>query len=197
MAAVAAVYRRSLLSRLLCFSTRPSSCGDLLPSTRSFAVSPSPQNPAAVSQLMRSGFGESSHIWRRFSSATTVQELLGEVAREKQRERAEKKIAGVEVGNDDDEEDEDYMGVEKLIEKLEKQNAKERGDVNMYEEPTDSDSDEDDEALTAEKMEDEFKRKFDKHEELLQSFVDAGNWFLVSNLISFFLTFASNFGKCW
>lgn len=126
-----------------------------------------------------------------------MQELLGEVAREKQRERAEKKIAGVEVGNDDDEEDEDYMGVEKLIEKLEKQNAKERGDVNMYEEPTDSDSDEDDEALMAEKMEDEFKRKFDKHEELLQSFVDAGNWFLVSNLISFFLTFASNFGKCW
>lgn len=126
-----------------------------------------------------------------------MQELLGEVAREKQRERAEKKIAGVEVGNDDDEEDEDYMGVEKLIEKLEKQNAKERGDVNMYEEPTDSDSDEDDEALMAEKMEDEFKRKFDKHEELLQSFVDAGNWFLVSNLISFFLTFASIFGKCW
>lgn len=119
------------------------------------------------------------------------------MAREKQRERAEKKIAGVEVGNDDDEEDEDYMGVEKLIEKLEKQNAKERGDVNMYEEPTDSDSDEDDEALMAEKMEDEFKRKFDKHEELLQSFVDAGNWFLVSNLISFFLTFASIFGKCW
>lgn len=122
-----------------------------------------------------------------------MQELLGEVAREKQRERAEKKIAGVEVGNDDDEEDEDYMGVEKLIEKLEKQNAKERGDVNMYEEPTDSDSDEDDEALTAEKMEDEFKRKFDKHEELLQSFVDAGNWFLVSNLISFFSNFCFNF----
>lgn len=121
-----------------------------------------------------------------------MQELLGEVAREKQRERAEKKIAGVEVGNDD-EEDEDYMGVEKLIEKLEKQNAKERGNVSMYEEPTDSDSDEDDEALTAEKMEDEFKRKFDKHEELLQSFVDAGNWFLVSNLISFFSNFCFNF----
>lgn len=109
-----------------------------------------------------------------------MQELLGEVEREKQRERAEKKMAGVEVG-DGEEEEEDYMGVGKLIEKLEKQNAKEKGDVNRYEEPTDSDSDEDED--DEEEMEDQFERKFDKHEVLLQNFVDSGNWFLVSNLI--------------
>lgn len=114
-----------------------------------------------------------------------MQELLGEVEREKQRERAEKKTAGVGFG-DGEEEEEDYMGVGKLIEKLEKQNAKEKGDVNKFEEPTDSDSDEDEDEDDEEEMEEEFEWVIDKHEELLENFVDAGNWFLVSNLIFFF-----------
>ncbi|KAM2697924.1 hypothetical protein EV1_036987 [Malus domestica] len=40
------------------------------------------------------------------------------------------------------------MGIMPLIEKLEKEKLKDTGDLNLYDEPTDSDSDEDDERFT-------------------------------------------------
>ncbi|ERN15881.1 hypothetical protein AMTRI_Chr07g25540 [Amborella trichopoda] len=109
----------------------------------------------------------------RFSSyERVVQELLAEVEREKQREREEKKRAGEPV-NDEDEE-EDYMGVGKLIEKLEGEKVNET-DLMRYEEYTDSDSDED-ERPSAEEMKkrvDLFEKKFKRHQELVKNFVSA------------------------
>ncbi|KAK9289600.1 hypothetical protein L1049_007756 [Liquidambar formosana] len=114
--------------------------------------------------------------YRLFSSATTVQELLKEVEWEKQRERDQRKRAGQDVVDVDAEDEEDYMGVGPLIEKLEKEKLKDTGDLNMYEEPTDSDSEDDDERFTTEAMEkraDEFEKKFKRHEELLKNFTEA------------------------
>ncbi|KAG9455986.1 hypothetical protein H6P81_000494 [Aristolochia fimbriata] len=121
-----------------------------------------------------SRFPASLRVDRCFSSARTVQELLAEVEREKQKEIEEKKRAGIEVG---DEEEEDYMGVGPLIEKLEKQAAKHKGDAGGYEEPTDSDSD-DDERFSPEEVKkrvDLFEKKYKKHEELLANFVNSDN----------------------
>lgn len=80
-----------------------------------------------------------------------------------------------------DDEDEDYMGVGPLIEKLEKANLKEDLDWDaLEEEPTDSDSeDEDDERFSPEaqnKSFNLFQRKFKRHEELLHNLTDAGNF---------------------
>ncbi|KAM2031305.1 hypothetical protein COP2_043534 [Malus domestica] len=68
------------------------------------------------------------------------------------------------------------MGVMPLIEKLEQEKLKDIGDLNLYEEPTDSDSDEDDERFTPDAVKkrfDEFQRKFTRHEELLNNFIEA------------------------
>ncbi|KAL6002128.1 hypothetical protein ACLOJK_037576 [Asimina triloba] len=111
-----------------------------------------------------------------FASERTVYDLLAEVEREKQREKAAKRSAGLAVVGDED--DEDYMGVGPLIEKLEKKKIKD-AEVDYdygFEEPTDSDSEEDDERFSEEaiqKQSDEFDRKFKKHEELLKNFVDS------------------------
>ncbi|KAF8389682.1 hypothetical protein HHK36_024201 [Tetracentron sinense] len=110
---------------------------------------------------------------RFFSSSRTVQELLAEVEREKQREREQKKRAGLDIG--DEEEEEDYMGVGPLIEKLEKEKLKDTRNLDMYEEPTDSES-EDDERFSPDavkKRMDEFERKFKRHEELLKNFAES------------------------
>lgn len=69
------------------------------------------------------------------------------------------------------------MRVTPLIEKLEKEKLKTTGDLNSYEEPTDSDSDDDDERFTPDAVKkrfDEFQRKFTRHEELLKNFTQAG-----------------------
>lgn len=98
--------------------------------------------------------------------------------REKQREREQRKRAGLDTKDIDREDEEDYMGVMPLIEKLEKEKLKDTGDLNLYEEPTDSDSDEDDERFTPDAVKkrfDEFQRKFTRHEELLNNFTEAGN----------------------
>ncbi|KAL6330365.1 hypothetical protein AAG906_040293 [Vitis piasezkii] len=113
---------------------------------------------------------------RFFSSARTVQELLAEVEREKQREKEQRKRAGLDVKEIEDEDEEDYMGVGPLIEKLEKEKLKSSGDLNMYEERTDSDSDEDDERFTTEavkKRAEVFEKKFKRHGELLNNFAEA------------------------
>ncbi|XP_043704335.1 uncharacterized protein LOC122654342 [Telopea speciosissima] len=137
-----------------------------------------PNFPAQIHHFGRtiSNFylGRSSLDHRFFSSARTIQELLAEVEREKQREREEKKRAGIEVG-DDNEDEEDYMGVGPLIEKLEKEKLKDTGGLDMYEEPTDSES-EDDERFSPDavkKRVDEFEKKFKRHEELLKNFTEA------------------------
>lgn len=69
------------------------------------------------------------------------------------------------------------MGVMPLIEKLEKEKLKLTGDLNMYEEPTDSDSDQDDERFARDAVEkrlDEFQRKAKRHKELLNNFTESG-----------------------
>ncbi|PRQ44762.1 putative ribosomal protein S5 [Rosa chinensis] len=68
------------------------------------------------------------------------------------------------------------MRVTPLIEKLEKEKLETTGDLNSYEEPTDSDSDDDDERVSPDaikKRVDEFQRKFTRHEELLKNFTQA------------------------
>ncbi|KAL6997968.1 hypothetical protein U1Q18_008092 [Sarracenia purpurea var. burkii] len=113
---------------------------------------------------------------RFFSSATTIEELLADVAREKQKEREERRRAGLDAAEIDAEDEEDYMGVGPLIEKLEKEKLKDSGvDLNRYEEPTDSES-EDDERFTPESVQKQaelFEKKFKRHEELLKNFTDA------------------------
>lgn len=107
-----------------------------------------------------------------YSSAGPVQELLRELEREKERDREQRKKAGQNV---DDEEEEDYMGVGPLIEKLEKEKLKESDDLNRREEHSDSDSD-DDERFSSEAMKkraEVFQKKFKRHEELLKNFTEA------------------------
>lgn len=104
-----------------------------------------------------------------------IQELLAELEREKQRERDQKTKAGTPIVDDEDEED--YMGVQPLIDKLEKSKTKYIGPLELYEEPTDSESDdEDDERFTGEAINkdiDLFEKKHERHGELLKNFVDA------------------------
>ncbi|GFY83971.1 ribosomal protein S5 family protein [Actinidia rufa] len=113
---------------------------------------------------------------RFYSSARTIQELLADVEREKNKEREEKTRAGLDTSYIDAEDQEDYMGVGPLIEKLEKEKLKDSGgDLNMYEEPTDSESD-DDERFTPDAIKQKaelFEKKFKRHEDLLKNFTDA------------------------
>ncbi|XP_022943762.1 DEAD-box ATP-dependent RNA helicase 42 [Cucurbita moschata] len=112
------------------------------------------------------------------ASARVVQDLLAEVEKEKQREREQRRRAGLDTKDIDDEDREDYMGVGPLIEKLEKEKLKDTGNLNAYEEATDSDSDEDDERFSSESVKkrfDEFERKFKRHEELLKHFTETDN----------------------
>nr|GEV07761.1 putative ribosomal protein S5 family protein [Tanacetum cinerariifolium] len=116
-----------------------------------------------------------------FASAdNTVRNLLAEVEREKQRERDQRKKAGLGTADIDAEDDEDYMGVGSLIEKLEKENQKHVDPriLNMREEPTDSESEEDDHRFTHEAIkqrQEVLKKKLNRHEELLQNFTKAEN----------------------
>ncbi|KAK9148964.1 hypothetical protein Scep_007721 [Stephania cephalantha] len=117
-----------------------------------------------------------NHHRHRFfsSSGGAADELLAEVERERQREREQKRRAGVEV-NEGDEEEEDYMRVGPLIEKLEKEKLKPCPDLYLREEPTDSES-EDDERFAPDAVKkrfEEFEKKFKRHEELLKNFTDA------------------------
>ncbi|KAH7842789.1 hypothetical protein Vadar_009272 [Vaccinium darrowii] len=111
-------------------------------------------------------------------STARIQELLAELEREKNKEREERKRAGLDTADIDAEDEEDYLGVGPFIEKLEKEKEKkDTSDLNMYEEPTDSES-EDDERFAPDavkKRAELFEKKFTRHEELLKNFTDAGN----------------------
>ncbi|CAG7894024.1 unnamed protein product [Brassica rapa] len=115
----------------------------------------------------------------RYSSATTmspaeadrvVRDLLAEVEKEKQREREERQRQGLDCKDIDDEDEEDYLGIEPFIEKLKKQNLKDDGELNRREESSDSDSELDEVDWDEErKKEDMFNKKFQRHKELLQT----------------------------
>lgn len=93
------------------------------------------------------------------------------------REREARKAAGINV--DDEEEEEDFMGVGPLIEKLEKKNFKDHA---ALDEPTDSDSEEDDEDDMRRsdllKDRDQFEKKCKRHKVLLDQFIKTGTSFL-------------------
>lgn len=95
---------------------------------------------------------------------------------EKQREREQRLRAGLDTKDLDEEDDEDFMGIAPLIEKLEMKKSKvDDRDLMRYEEPTDSESD-DDERFTPDainKRAQVFDRKFKRHKELLKNFVEA------------------------
>ncbi|CAM0146297.1 unnamed protein product [Urochloa decumbens] len=113
----------------------------------------------------------------QIQSERAVRELLAEVERERQRERQDRRAAdGVKEEEPAEEEEEDYLGVKPLIEKLERRKAKEAAFDEAYWEPTDSDSDSDDERYTPDAIQrrvGEFERKCKRHGELLQSFAEA------------------------
>lgn len=113
------------------------------------------------------------------SGDRVVRELLAEVEREKQREREQRKKAGLGTADIDAEDDEDYMGVGPLIEKLEKESQKlvDPRILNMREEPTDSESEEDDHRFTYEAIQQRqeiMAKKLKRHEELLRRFTKSG-----------------------
>ncbi|XWS42825.1 hypothetical protein CRYUN_Cryun16bG0047600 [Craigia yunnanensis] len=115
------------------------------------------------------------HFSTSFSSRA-VEDLLAEVEREKQRERDDRKRKGLDTKDIDEEDQEDYMGVMPLIEKLEKEKLKDTPDLDRYEERTDSDSEEDDDWSAAEEKEkrvEELQKKLKRHEEFLKNFAQA------------------------
>lgn len=99
-----------------------------------------------------------------------MRDLLAEVEKEKQREREERQRQGLDCKDIDDEDEEDYLGIEPFIEKLKKQNLKDDGELNRREESSDSDSELDEVDWDEErKKEDMFNKKFQRHKELLQT----------------------------
>lgn len=146
----------------------------LIPTTKQLP-SPHPHAPTKTtlfpSSISSSGFNRSFH------TARTIHEILADVEREKNKEREEKKRAGLDTSYIDAEDEEDYLGVGPLIEKLEKEKLKNVSDelLNMYEEPTDSES-EDDERFTPDalrKRDELFEKKFKRHEDLLKNMIEA------------------------
>ncbi|KAM7269977.1 hypothetical protein ACFE04_029191 [Oxalis oulophora] len=135
-------------------------------------VSTSVHSPAIASQTR----ARSRHFSSSSYSSKVVSDLLAEVEREKQKEREARQRAGLDTADIDKEDEEDFMGITPLIEKLEKEKLKEpSGDLNQYEEPSDSESD-DDERFSKDvlmKKKDLFDKKFKRHEELLKNFTDA------------------------
>ncbi|KAL3653984.1 hypothetical protein CASFOL_003665 [Castilleja foliolosa] len=139
----------------------------------------SQSNPVSIAQFTRSFRSNFSDLRDRVSAAEkALQEITYQNQRERKLEREERLKAGLDVSDIDREEEEDYMGVDPLIEKLEKEKLK--GDppnLHRYEERTDSDSD-DDERFSKDEMNkraDQFEKKHKKHEELLDKFAKAEN----------------------
>ncbi|OMP00030.1 Ribosomal protein S5 [Corchorus olitorius] len=102
------------------------------------------------------------------------EDLLDEVESEKKRERDDRQRKGLDTKDIDDEDEEDYLGVMPLIQKLEKRASKE---PEYLPEPTDSDSSDEDEEIFSseadEKREEVFEKKFKRHKELLDEFTKA------------------------
>ncbi|KAI3728029.1 hypothetical protein L6452_16655 [Arctium lappa] len=146
--------------------------------------------PSQTGELSMNHIGSSiPRNWNRLFSSMApsyssgdriVRELLAQVEREKQREREQRKKAELGTADIDAEDDEDYMGVGRLIEKLEKENLKHVDPriLNMREEPTDSESEEDDHRFTYEAIQQRqeiLEKKLNRHEELLKNFNQSDN----------------------
>ncbi|XP_057969967.1 uncharacterized protein LOC131159240 [Malania oleifera] len=167
----------STWSRLICSQllTKPIKSPPLSISRK---ISTSPRFPPPTNAKF-SFPGKDRHLSLSASSASssrTIQDLLADVERDKQREREERKKAGLDTADIDAEDEEDYMGVGPLIEKLEKEKLKDSVDLNLYEEPTDSESDDDDERFTPDairKRTEVFEKKFKHHKELLKNFAES------------------------
>ncbi|KAK6136239.1 hypothetical protein DH2020_030028 [Rehmannia glutinosa] len=153
-----------------------------IPSTLKYASRPflsthSLPNPLLTSQITRNYSSKFSDVRGRAAAADrALQDITYQAQRERMREREERIKAGLDVADLDAEDEEDYMGVGPLIEKLEKEKMK--GDppnLNRYEEPTDSESDDDERSSqdAMNKQFDQFEKKFKKHEELLDKFTKA------------------------
>ncbi|KAH7853353.1 hypothetical protein Vadar_001465 [Vaccinium darrowii] len=160
--------RKSQLSRLILKQLQTT-----LISTTKHLPSPHPPTPTS---LFSSSISNSQFKNRSFSTDRIIQDLLAELEREKNREREERKRAGLDTAYIDAEDEEDFLGVGPLIEKLEKEKEKkDTGDLNMYEEPTDSES-EDDERFSPDavrKQAELFEKKVTRHEDLVEKFTDA------------------------
>ncbi|XWS58680.1 hypothetical protein CRYUN_Cryun08bG0055600 [Craigia yunnanensis] len=129
-----------------------------------------------TNQTPKSSFSSKKCHFSTAFSSRAAEDLLAEVEREKQRERDDRKRKGLDTKDIDEEDQEDYMGVMPLIEKLKKEKLKDNPDLDRYEEPTDSDSEEDDEWFPAEAKEkrvEELQKKLKRHEELLKNFAMA------------------------
>lgn len=118
------------------------------------------------------------------AASRAVHELLAEVEKEKQREREARRRAGLDTKDIDAEDEEDYMGVGPLIQKLEKEKLKgdASADLDFFEEPTDSESDDDDERFSPNNLKkrfEQFEKKCKRHEELLKNFVESGTCILL------------------
>ncbi|KAF0895430.1 hypothetical protein E2562_012438 [Oryza meyeriana var. granulata] len=113
---------------------------------------------------------------QQIQSERVIHDLLAELERERQRDRQDAGAAA-DPDHDGDAEEEDFLGVKPLIEKLERRRAKEAAAPDdSFWEPTDSDSDEEDERYTPDAIKrrvDEFERKCKRHSELLRSFAEA------------------------
>ncbi|KAK7352837.1 hypothetical protein VNO80_18267 [Phaseolus coccineus] len=110
------------------------------------------------------------------SDARIVQDLLAEVERDRLRERNERLRLGLDTADIDAESEGDYMGVGPLIAKLEKEKEKQKesAELHRYEEPTDSDDDSDEETKDeVDKRCRDFERKYERHQDLLNSFTEA------------------------
>lgn len=95
-----------------------------------------------------------------------IQELLAEVERERKHDKDSKKFK--------EEDDVDFLGIEPLIEKMEKKVAKDLKNLDVWE-PADSES-EDEERWSQDDVQkriDEFEKKCKRHSELLRNFAES------------------------
>ncbi|XP_052115905.1 uncharacterized protein LOC107484460 [Arachis duranensis] len=140
---------------------------------RNPAKPPFTPSPSIFSLAKRRYSAESSTS----PSSRIVHDLLAEVENERLRERDQRIRAGLDTADIDAECEEDYMGVAPLVERLEKAKPKDKeSNLNLYEELSDSDTDEDDERFTPEALQNrfnDFEKKFNRHKDLLNSFVEA------------------------
>ncbi|KAJ6433908.1 hypothetical protein OIU84_017587 [Salix udensis] len=110
------------------------------------------------------------------ASSNVARELLAELEREKQKEREVRRRNGLDTKDIDAEDEEDYLGVGPLIEKIEKKIQKDAGKPEVYDhEAAESGSDDDSWFSTdaSKKREELFLKKFGKHEELVKNFAKA------------------------
>ncbi|KAL1552175.1 hypothetical protein AAHA92_13005 [Salvia divinorum] len=142
--------------------------------SHTFPPFPPPPSSIFATQITRnysSNFLDLSPTARLAAAERAFDEIEEQAARERREANTK---AGVAVAADEDEED--YLGVGPLIERLEKRNAKDKvSELNQHEEATDSDSEpEDEEAINM--RSEMFEKKFNQFEKFLDNFSKAENF---------------------